>query len=481
MTYRSTRWLGWAQALLGLMLVLVFLPAIFAWTAASEKRDYSAVPSLGKPEMLAMLEKNRSAALGKPGDEPADFFATYLAAAEADVRLQKYLHEHPEERSALAARFGIPGTYVADLMQLRTGYETKFGSAAMRDTAAMPGVRESIRAVEASVLVADRSTAEWFGRSAIASFIIAMLFFMARVAGRGMLVWPDLPKIAVYALAWPVMVWKYPTEVSPIEQVRRLKRWIAWLMAGSLPVMSMGAARAQEKTEPAVHSGTVYVLDPEEMPPTLAFSLGVMSAKVAGNGFTLHEGPVATGSGSVSFANGVTLEVSGTRALSGSRGSDEVDLIGSWTGPVAEGANATLGVALYDIQPMGSGKGSDMLSPFASLDWKAGSMTAFARAEGMFLTGGDRGRNGFLLAGGVSESFSLGEGLSFDQTVSLAYGQGPFGQDDGLVLRYAGAVSKPLGERVRLKILDIKAWLPVAGARDRTPAFTVGTSLSYAH
>lgn len=483
MTYRSRHVLGWTQVLLGLTLLIIVICAGIASTTASEKRDYSHIPLLERAELVTALEASRGAMLGKPGTSAADFFKTYVAAAQADVLLQKYVFEHPEEKGELAARFGIPGTYMADLMWLRNSYDEKFGFVAMRDAAEASGGSQVVQSIQGSVHVSDPTLIPALLRAAIASAIVAMLFFMARVAFIGMLVWPELPKMAVYALMWPVMIWRYPTEVSPMEQVRRLKRWVAWLMAGSLPVMSMGVARAQDKTEPTDEAGTVYVLKPEEVPlaqVNYSLALGMMSAKVAGNGFTVHEGPVDWADVTFTLGDGLSVGIWASRAREGSRGSDEVDftIAKSWT---LEGdASATVGLALFDIQPMGTGKAGDMVSLFASVNGNLGGMSAFAKAEAYLMTESDKGRNGILLSGGVSDSFSLGE-LSFDQTVSLAYGQGPFGQDDGFVLRYAGAASMPLAERVRLTLLELKAWLPLSGARDRSPTVTVGTSLSYAH
>ncbi len=478
MSDRSYRWLGWTQVCLGFLLALVFMPALGLLMLNSGQRDFSGMPAVGRAELIELLDRSEASIKGKPGERIEDYFDALVMVAESDLHLEKYLAEHPDDQNDFL-KYGIPGTNVNRVGMLQDAYLIKFGGEAFRRASETTGANERMNALYKSVDVEDERIWPAFRSGLIASVLVAMLFFMARVASmEGMLVWPELPKIFVYAFAWPAMVWKYPTEVSPREQIKRLRRWVAWLIASLLPVVTMGVASAQKKTEPAYTSDNVYVIDPETLPPKVAFTVGLQSAKVAGNGFTVG-GPIDWAEGTATYGNGVSVDVWASRERSGTGASDETDFSVAQTWKM-EDATATAGIALFDIRPLGKGKGGDILSPFASIGWQLGGMDAFAKAEAYYLTGGDKGRNGMLLSGGVSDSLELG-GLTFDYAASLAYGQGPFSQDDGLAMRLSGSASMPLGERIRVKLLELKAWRPMIGARDRSPAFSVGASISYAH
>lgn len=468
----------WSQIVLGVVLFAALVP--FLWVAAvtADTHDYSRVPSITLPKLSARVDRLQAIVNGPASSDPREYFRVVVETRRVEAMARKLSREngfHSGPLDPVSIDFRLRPDHLQGLYQERFG--SRMGQVAEE---LRPWTTKELDSFEAPPPqgTGQRVLAA-FVRSAAASMLVAVLFFMARLKGEGLLIWPELVngRLAACSVLWLGTMWFYPSRISPVAQVKRAVQFIGSLMAGAISFGAVaGAANADErkKDEGGADTGNVLVVSDAPRP---AFSAagGVVSMKVTGNGTIVHDGPVAWADANVGY-DGWSLDFWASRSLSGSQGSDENDLTvsKSWK---AGAWSPTASLAYYDIQPLGTLKGGDIVSPILQADRSIGhGLTLSAKAEAYVLTGAKPRVDGYDASLGLKGSHSFNR-ADVAQSVSAVYADGPFGQKAGLSLRYDGSAAVPLAERLKA-ILSVKAFAPLIGARDRRPNVAVGFGLA---
>ncbi|KND50967.1 MAG: hypothetical protein AB202_00985 [Parcubacteria bacterium C7867-007] len=474
-------WTRWAVPILGILSILVFVPSLIYFSRANDHQDYSKVPALTPAQYTAEVKAIVAATYAAPTEDPADYYRTAIRAQNFNVMEERFRRDHPAEWQRLAHKRSASMTFNVGL--LMNEYEQKFGHSTMVDTAdrMRPWMNEQIGSISAPPdQVRLDKAGWWFVRGYIMCVLLSVLFYMARLKQEGMLIWPEMTTGFLFLAAFTGLgvVMIYPRNIDPIVQIKRAWRFIAGLAAGSISLAGMaGMANARERLESsAAENAKVFILPFVPM-PEFSFSSGVMSSKVTGNGTRVNDGITYTGGVHAAFAGGVDLDLSGTRQATGNA-SDEIDYTISKT-MKGKAGSVTAGFAYFDIVPVGRSKGGDMISPFISLEHKLGyGLTAFAKADGYFLTHGPPTNNGFDVIAGLKGSTQV-RSLRFDHSVSAVLSDGPFGQSAGTTLRFDEAISVPVTKRLRAST-NFKLFVPIQGSKGREMDVSGGLGLNYA-
>lgn len=491
---KETKTQGWLREISGLFLVvavLCCLPLGFELMKGG-KTDYSSVSTLSRAQFVHQLEVIDHELDTNHLGAPVDYYRTINRRFDPDRTLEKFRETDPDGRT-LAGHYGMAFGEQQRVTALQIAYDERYGHSTMMDAAYTywhSGNQDRTGLTGRHLDLPDKGV-DWpvFGLK----FIWAWAFSSAIMAGYYILqlkrkelkTLPEFFELVFWSVFWLVGVWRYPHSVNPLKQAQKGLRHAAYAM-GALLSLTAVAAKAAERRPDAPDGatvGNVLVLSQSDLPKppplyTFTGTSGVMSAKVAGNGYPVHFGPVLKFDANVAFRSGAYVDVSGTRALSGAKGSDETDLA---VGKVLKVGRGTLDASLnyYDIRPLWTGKGGDIISPILQYNQPVGhGWTGFVHGEYDFLTHGSANRNGYLVAMGASHSDHLGH-LKLDQTFSLAYGDGPFGQQAGAVARYEGTLSVPFWQRT-LGWFKVKGYAPVSGARDRRPVASASLGLTIA-
>ena len=480
-------WLGdWITPILAIAMVGALAPAVVEFYKTTGS-DYSHIQAPPPDELVRQITQVEEVMKAPPASTPDAYYHTVVQAETLKVYADDYVATN--RLPMQDTQYGVIRAYVTLMQPLIDPYQMsylgRFGSGAMSEASVRnQALIDHLHQVESSAYVhVDGST---LARAAILSYLLsvgfAMLFFVARLKDKRMAVWPDLDRILAFATVWPWAVFKYPTNLEPIAQARRLLQRLGWALSALLTVSAVGAQAQTRSGDDVPDNSNVRVLAPSEIPmPSFSFSTGIETDKVTGNGDLVHLGPVGWVDANAAFKDGLTFDFWASRAASGSKGSDENDYMVSktWTkGP----DTVTAGLAYFDIQPVNRSRDGDMISPFGEIDYPLGhDVKAFTRLDVYLLTAGPPGRNGILITEGAHfKTLDLGHGFHFDQTTSAVYANGPFGQAPGVSLRYDGTLTAHVTKRVTATLLDLKAWVPIKGARGRPATFSFGAGLSLA-
>ena len=478
MHYDSNRGF-WAQVLLGALLPLSLAPAFVAFTIDGNRRDYSRIPTVTFAELQRRYDHYHAVANGPVSTDPADYYRMAAEERQLEAIQEKF---HDTYHGPVTDRFLIlTMPDMGPLTRMQMAYTEHFGTPAMAEAAdrTRSWVNARIAACDTTPLHTDPNVWTSFVFSLLASYAVAFLFFMTRLKNVGLRIWPELftPTLYAYVLAWPFGVFRYPRHINPLEQVRRVKRYLTGLLWTALSFGSVTPALAGDrKTDSSTASDTTLVMN-DQPKPAFSLSSGIMSDKLVVDGTRVHSGAVAWFDANVSYA-GWSVDHWRSRAFSGSTGSDENDysISKSWT---AGTWNASATFAYYDIRPIGSGKGGDMLSPILSVSHALGNgLTAFATGEAYVMTGGPKGRNGYDVSVGAKASRVAGP-VSVDVSVSSVYADGPFKFDRGVSLRGDASASIPLIGKLRA-LVSAKGYAPFVGAHDRHRTGSISAGLAYA-
>ncbi len=476
-----------AQWLFGALLPMAFIPAVYTFMATADQRDYSRVPvvsTAGLEQGFNQLNRELHAPVGL---DASDYYRTVVDFRRFESIQNRFRSENSTGLSSRTQILTTPADMGA-LSDLQMRYLSHFGNAGMAQAADrmnpwMDKQFASFASTSPAGVESHNGMLLLYGL--FASFAFAFMFFIARLKREGMKVIVELfaPQIYLAVLAWPYAVIRYPRYVSPAEQMRRMKRYISGLVATALSIASASAAYAGERkgdgSSGASNTTSVVKARPKPKKPQVTFSVsyGVMSRKIVNAGKVVHDGPVGYLDISASYHNW-TVDHWQSRAYSGPTGSDENDFsitklstAGKWS--------ITTTIAYYDIQPIGKTHGGDMISPIVVVSRPVGhGVTAFAKSDAYFLTGGAPGRNGFDLAAGAKTSRRVGP-VTFDLAASAVYADGPFSFDRGFLARGDATASVPIRQKFRA-VLGLKAFAPIMGARDRGPSAAISGGLAVA-
>lgn len=408
-----------------------------------------------------------------------DYFRAVVESRRLEAIRDRFVLEHPE---ALRSLHSHTDGWFFGINDLQMRYVRHLGDNTMSATADQ--MRPWIDAQMASFAVETRPEASartfwWLTWGYLASTFVALAFLVTRLWGRNMRVWPELlmPRLLPAAIAWPVAVWIYPSRVNPLTQAKRAMQFVRGLMATAFSLgVASGAYASDRKTDQ--DGAVVTTLTVTEIPkPAFSLSGGIMSQKVIINGSLVHKGAVRWFDANVSYRDW-NIDYWGSRALSGDRGSDENDYTVSrtWT---HGSRTVAVGLAFFDIRPLGSRAGGDMLSPFVAVNRSVGhGVAVFGNAEVYVLTGGPSGRNGYDVSVGVKYSHPIGK-VAVDLAQSAVYADGPFGAERGVLLRSDVSATIPLVGHLK-GLVSAKVLVPFLGMRDRRPTATANLGVAYA-
>ena len=281
------------------------------------------------------------------------------------------------------------------------------------------------------------------------------------------------------------MVFKYPTHVDVVAQTKRAMARMGWVLTALLSLGSAGGAFAKANQRTSYESdyadaANTYVLD--EIPlPKLTLTAGIETGKIVGNGKAVQQNPVAFQDANAVWKNGWSFDYWASESIGAPGTSDERDftLTKSWKLP--ENRSLITGIALFDIQPIASTKGGDVLSPFAEYDVPLGhGLTGFVRGDAYFLTGGPSGRDGFLGRVGLrTSSIQLPAGFTLSATGTMLYSKGPFRMDAGVSSRLDLSLKHAITDRLSFG-LGATGFVPLAGTKERHPDHSLSATLTYA-
>lgn len=477
---QSMRWVDRLSIITALCLICLLVgPGGFKLISQLDRPDYAGVPLLTYEELEPKLQQLRAELDAPAGESPDEYFETIRRASLLEPMINRFNREHPQGKQ-LTSKYGFAAGAIFATNDLQFRYHQRFKNTEIAAAAQKYDTPERVNMLMTKQLPIDWGSV-WsaFSTSYVLSFFVAIAFFASRVRGQGMSLRFEMLTILFYSTGWPVMVWKYPTYVSPIEQFRRFQRWIAMMATATLSLAPLTMAKAGERKaegSQASDGGNVRVI--EDVPrPRFSVASGVMTQKLTGNGFVVADGPTAFASASADLGNGLTAGYWGSREQAGKGGSDEDDYTLTWVGSRKD-FNLLGGLAYYDIRPLGKSEGGDMISPYAKVGRAVGSgLTASLYGEAFFLTHG-KGNHGFLLSASLSGSRDF-RNTTVDQSVALVYSTGPFRQKEGVQLRSDTTITVPLRDRVKAAA-TFKVFAPLWGAGDRKPAASLTGGLSYA-
>jgi hypothetical protein len=465
------------QLLLGFSLIVCAL-WFFCVAIGAQKEDYSGVPDVSSVELQQRTERLLREINGPLANDPRQYFRVVVEQEQLQALTNKYRRQMMRGHGSPDA---LPDFMFADVSRLQIRYLDRFGSERMHAAAdAMKGYIDANTARYHATFAPGALSRTWetFKACWFWSFLIALPFFGARLVGERKLVVPELVRPRFYAAAafWPYAFWRYPRHINPVEQMRRFRQYLAGLLATLFTLGTASAAYGSDRKGDGASGAANTTLVVNDQPrPHVTLTGGIMLDKLVANGTQVHDGPVATGGVTVTYGDW-SLNVSGTRSLSRDRGSDETDFIvgrafrsGRWS------FNAQL--AFYDIRPLGSTRGGDMISPILSVERPVGhGFTVFATGEAYIMTGGPGGRNGGDVAIGVRTSVRAGP-ANIDLATRAIYAAGPFHFGQQVTLRHDVAVGIPLSERMRM-VFSAKVFTPVAANDDEDRGITASASFN---
>ncbi len=316
------------------------------------------------------------------------------------------------------------------------------------------------------------------------SVLVAMLFFVVGIWREGhKLRRGEWFNVLRYSPIWLYKVWSYPGNIDPVESAKRVLRYAAYTLSTFLSIGSTGAAFAKATSNrdadgtSVLDSANTLVL--EEIPvPKVVITIGLETSKVIGNGLEVQHNLVSFQDATASWGSW-SFDYWASESIGRAGTSDERDFTVTKVWSLGS-TSLTTGLAFYDIQPIASTKGGDILSPFAQLDVPLGhGLTGFVGGSAYHLTGGANGRDGFLTKLGLRESvIKLPLGFDLSGAGSLVYAKGPFHVDEGGLLRGDLTLSHPVFDGRATLGIGVTAFVPVVGARDRKPDHSVQITLS---
>ncbi len=192
-------------------------------------------------------------------------------------------------------------------------------------------------------------------------------------------------------------------------------------------------------------------------------------------GIINHDRPVGQIDFILSHSSGVYLELWGSTGLNGggisSDYGDEFDIYLGWSGEVEEfGLDLDIGVAYFDLLPVDTFSGSDVLQPFAMISKEfeiadGQTLTPYGRVEMLFSDDFDNQGECYFHFG-VEHSFGLSESLSVTQKVDLNYDPGLYELDATWIGEYAVALEWSVSELVTINPIMIRLATPLTDVED---------------
>lgn len=469
-----------AQVALGIVLAVSLIPAIVSGITAEHRQtlaDEALVPTLTEHQYVAFMNKV-AAEVDEPAGPPARYYEILRDIDSVPLLMNKFM------RYATTGPIREPMAIIQPMMATNTlmeKYNARYGVAFMQRLGAQQPAELNPFGTAPSV---PSNTWAWLLYGYSLSVWAAAMFFVVRLRREGYKVRYEALNIVAFAPIWIFKIWTYPSNLDPVESVKRMVRFAVYALSAFLSFGSAGAAfakatgeRSSKSTDGSNTSNTLVLSD---IPmPDLTVSFGIQSDKTTGTGVRVHQGAVAWAEATAAYADGVSLDFWSSRALGGDRGSDENDYTLSKSGQAGP-MGYTAGIAYFDIQPVGSGEGGDMVSPFLELDVPVGhGVTAFAREDVYLLTDGPKGRGGHLERAGVRDTFQLPGDFTLNASADIGYSEGPFKQTPGFVASGNLSLSKKLWDGLT-GTFWVKGSAPVSGGQSIKPDTSAGVSFSYA-
>ncbi len=453
-------------------------------------KQLAQVPAVNEKQLREYLESAHFILRGPSANEtqfytprPEYYFTDAAYLDWVGTTLQRFVKEHPNEAHRLDALRPLGDDFTVQKFDLEQRYRKRFGDAQMlwatkyvKDTSADHNYAFKLD----KPVVMDRSL-DFLLHSILPSIMIMFLYFGTRLKRQDKMKAVELPRWIVAAVVWPLAMFVYPTRINPLTQAREAMRYAVYLLTAVLSGMPVAYAKVMASGERSGEKGespsTTLVLS--DMPiPKLDVTFGLMSSKLGPNGAIFHTGAVANWNIHADLGDGYSFTFAGTRGLHGSQASDENDWMGFKAFTVGHDT-LTLGAAYYDIRPLGSTKGGDMLGISAGYDHPFDhGLTGFAYAEYDPLT--EHNQNaGYTASIGLRGSWNLGDDFTLGGSIAGIHADGPFKAEEGNLLRFDASISHPVGKRASLTQW-VKAFMPVSHFGNRSPAVAVGVGMSFA-
>ncbi|OGE88350.1 MAG: hypothetical protein A2760_03570 [Candidatus Doudnabacteria bacterium RIFCSPHIGHO2_01_FULL_50_67] len=214
--------------------------------------------------------------------------------------------------------------------------------------------------------------------------------------------------------------------------------------------------------------------------PAVTLSANIADHYVVKPGREVHDRPVVQTSLTFDLGRGFSLDVWGSTDFGLNRNSGrEIDWTVFWSGK-----SARVGVTYFDLNPLVSRAGTDIVNPFVSYSrpkpWHSHTIAPYIYLDGMFPTK-QTGRDlGAFLSGGVRDNWRLTGKLGLRQEASALYDTGFFRKPAGVFANYRAALDIRATPRLTITPLSLRVIGPIIGARDRKLQAVFGGGLTYA-
>lgn len=243
---------------LALLLVIAFAPWLKEFSRVNEA-DQQALLAIAPKYDMDTIQKEfnwvksmeREWSINSPREEvrlpesPKAYWEYLDRLSRLEDALKAILADtaHPQ-RPEVGARLRLL-SMASPVMLVQSQFEQKFGADTMlasRPKGAYFVKRHSLPHIENRLL-------EFFSSGYIMSIPVMLLVFIIRLRVRELLVWPELPRLLLAAIGWPLGLVLYPKNVVRTEQLKSAMSFAAQLASAAVSLFGFGAAMPMAKAQ----------------------------------------------------------------------------------------------------------------------------------------------------------------------------------------------------------------------------------------
>lgn len=288
-------------------------------------------------------------------------------------------------------------------------------------------------------------------------------------------------------LGFEYYVWKYPTEMSPIEQFRRAYRFATMILGACL---TWGGAGLKVAFAQAAEGGEgIRRTQPREF--TISGSSLYIDKYLGLDGAPFHPGAVVQSNVTVSHTSGVFAdfwksEPVGARHLRPNFGNEQDYTLGFASG-IGLKAKLVLSATYFNVFPMLQMPRGDLLQLSARIERgvklsESHTLAPYLWARSVRPLKGGQPVGGYFIHPGVSHSWSASKRLTLASYAESVRDSGAFGFNQGWVARFSSSLSVRIGKGFSLIAPVITMTKPLTDTRDgRKFERAIGFGFAFAH
>lgn len=198
-------------------------------------------------------------------DDPKAYWEFYNRDAMLRDALQRTINETVGPEAMVAERWLQSISTGMQMNIIQDRFNQKFSVGLMLE--ARP---EKLYSDDRKLPEIPNSKLEKFGVGYIWSILVMASIFVLRLRIKGLLVYPEVPKIALAAIFWPIGILVFPGDIRREEQMKKGLFILAQLSSLSLVFIGFGPAVVVLKAQPKTREGT----EKSERKKTSKFSIG---------------------------------------------------------------------------------------------------------------------------------------------------------------------------------------------------------------